>query len=155
MEKKDIIERVKANFAIQELVCKHTYDKWKDTSWQFLQKDLLQVIDILRNNLLKVPMIINTWNQGGAFDERGLRCNLCNTVASKTTAGKLYLSPHILGAAIDFHTKEFTAEEIRQKIRLNWREVSDIPIRIEKDVTWVHIDVFDRGSGNLITEFNG
>lgn len=150
------IALVKRNFDICELVCPHTYNRWgEELSWQFLQTDLLETIYILRNQILNVPMIVNTWKSGGQFDERGLRCNLCELVKSKTDRGTLYLSPHCMGAAIDFHTNEYTPEQVRNMIRQNWEKYSSIPVRIERDVNWVHIDVFDRANGNLITEFNG
>lgn len=151
--KKALIQQVKANFDIRELVCPHTYERWgNELSWQFLQADLLEVIYVLRSRLLKVPMIVNTWASGGEFDERGLRCNMCELVKSKSS---VYLSPHCMGAAIDFHTNEIAPEEIRNIIRKNWKRYSSVPIRLERDVNWVHIDVFDRAGGNLITEFNG
>lgn len=151
-----MIQQVKANFDIRELVDPSTYNRWGEKSWMFLQKDLLNVIRILRNEVLKVPMIVNTWASGGEFDERGFRSNLCDLVKSKTDNGTLYLSPHMMGAAIDFHTNEYPAEEIRNIIRKYWNVYSDLPnIRLEKDVNWVHIDVLDDGRGNRITEFNG
>lgn len=156
MNKKELIEQVKKNFSIKELVCPQVFNKWgSETSWQFLQKDLLEVIHILRNELLMTPMIVNTWGVGGKYDERGLRCNLSETVKSKTDSGTLYLSPHLMGCAIDFHTKEISAEEIRNIIRRNWVTVSDIPIRLERGTNWVHIDIFNKGVNELITEFNG
>lgn len=153
--KKELISRVKANFDIRELVCPLAYERLGEQCWQFLQADLLAVIYTLRSRMLKVPMVVNTWASGGDFDERGLRCNLCKLVKSKTNRGTLYLSPHCMGAAIDFHTKEYTPEQIRNMIRENWHRYSSIPVRIERNVDWVHIDVFDRANGNLITEFNG
>ena len=154
--KKDLISILKNNFDIRELVCEDVYKRWGDRSWMFLQTDLLCVINELRNNLLQVPMIVNTWASGGLLDERGLRCNQCGIVKSKTDNRTLYLSPHMMGAAIDFHTNEYSAEEVRNIIRKYWRIYSDLPnIRLERDVSWVHIDVFDDGSGNRVTEFNG
>lgn len=153
--KEELISRVKTNFDIRELVCPHAYNRWGEQCWQFLQADLLAVIYTLRSRMLKVPIVVNTWASGGGFDERGLRCNLCELVKSNTDKGTLYLSPHCMGAAIDFHTKEYTPEQIRDIIRMNWQKYSSIPIRIERDVNWVHIDVFDKGDDKLITEFNG
>lgn len=156
IEKPYLINLVKRNFDIRELVDPYIYNRWKEKSWIFLQSDLLQVIAELRFSILKVPMIVNTWASGGEFDERGLRSNLCELVKSKTDKGTLYLSSHMMGAAIDFHTDEYSAEEVRNIIRKYWNVYSDLPnIRLERDVSWVHIDVFDDGSGNRVTEFNG
>ena len=156
MERKRIlIDSLQHEFDIRELVCPHAYEGWGETCWQFIQADLLEVIRVLRHELLKVPMIVNTWASGGQFDERGLRCNLCELVQGYTNRDRMYLSPHCMGAAIDFHTNEIAPEEIRNIIRKNWKRYSSVPIRLERDVNWVHIDVFDRAGGNLITEFNG
>lgn len=156
IEKSYLISLLKRKFDIRELVDPYTYNRWGEKSWMFLQFDLLQVIAELRFSILKIPMIVNTWASGGEFDERGLRSNLCELVKSKTDKGTLYLSPHMMGAAIDFHTDEYSAEEVRNIIRKYWNVYSDLPnIRLERDVNWVHIDVFDDGKGNRITEFNG
>ena len=156
IEKPYLIGLVKRKFDIRELVDPYTYNRWGEKSWMFLQFDLLQVIAELRFSILKVPMIVNTWASGGWYDERGLRSNLCGIVKSNTDKGILYLSPHMMGAAIDFHTDEYSAEEVRNIIRKYWNIYSNLPnIRLERDVSWVHIDVFDDGNGNRVTEFNG
>ena len=152
--KRILIDSIRNEFDVRELVCPHTYERWGEKSWQFLQADLLEVIRVLRHEILNVPMIVNTWASGGQFDERGLRCNLCDTVKAKFSKGTLYLSPHCMGAAIDFNTNEYDAEQVRNLIRQNWNKYSSTPIRLERDVNWVHIDVFDGATNNLITEFN-
>lgn len=153
--KRILIDSIRNEFDVRELVCPHTYERWGERSWQFLQADLLEVIRVLRHEILNVPMIVNTWASEGDYDERGLRCNLCDRVKLKSGRGTLYLSPHCMGAAIDFNTKEYDAEEVRNLIRKDWSKYSRTPIRLERDISWVHIDVFDGASNNLITEFNG
>ena len=89
--KRALIEQVKANFDIRELVCPHTYERWgNELSWQFLQADLLEVIYVLRSRLLKVPMIVNTWASGGQFDERGLRIDEKGIGVDVGWCGELY-----------------------------------------------------------------
>ena len=68
--------------------------------------------------------------------QRGFRCNLCQLVSSNQT---IYLSAHILGKAGDFTVCGFTAEEARNKIIQN-EHLLPYPIRMEKNVTWLHID---------------
>ena len=77
-------------------------------------------------------MYCNTSN----LTQRGLRCNLCPIVANKQS---LYLSAHILGKAGDFTVRGLTAEEARNKIIQN-THLLPYPIRMEKNVTWLHID---------------
>lgn len=77
-------------------------------------------------------MYCNTFN----LNQRGLRCNLCPIVSNKQS---LYLSAHILGKAGDFTFRGLTAEEARNKIIQN-AHLLPHPIRMEKNVTWLHID---------------
>jgi hypothetical protein len=61
-------------------------------------------------------------------------------VQDKTKLNRPYLSAHVLGAAIDFDAKDMTAEEVRSWIYLN-KSGLPYPIRLEQDVSWVHLDV--------------
>ena len=90
---------------------------------------------------------------GGRFDERGFRNNISDIVKSKTVSGSLYISPHMLGAAIDFDAKGMTAEEARNKI-IQSQDLLPCPIRLESGTNWVHIDVYDSlGSSKKVTMF--
>lgn len=84
--------------------------------------------------------------------QRGLRCNICPLVADKHT---VYLSSHILGKAGDFTVDGMTAGEAREKIK---KQAHLLPyaIRMEKDVSWLHIDVLPQyGLEQKIYEFRG
>ena len=83
-------------------------------------------------------MYCNTSN----LTQRWLRCNLCPIVANKQS---LYLSAHILGKAGDFTVRGLTAEEARNKIIQN-AYLLPYPIRMEKNVTWLHIDTLPQHS---------
>lgn len=153
--RKEIIEKVKKNFGIRELVCSHVYNKWGDRAWMFLDTVLLYIIYVLRNDVVSAPMIVNNWSSGGSYSQRGLRCNLCAEAKAKTDKGTLYLSAHCLGKAIDFTVSGVDAETIRNKIRSYWKSHDELPpIRLETGVSWVHIDVYDSGTDNKITEFS-
>lgn len=146
MTRQEIIEKIKPYFKISELVCDHVYRTFGDKAWQFLSTNLLHTILILRTEIFKTPMMIN----GGAFGQRGLRCNLCQLVKDKTISNRIYVSAHMLGEAIDFDVKGYTAEQARKKIHDN---IHLLPhnIRLEKDVNWVHIDMYD--TNNKIYQF--
>lgn len=133
MTRAEIIAELSKFFKIQELVCSHTYAKWGEQSWQFLDTDYLHALLVIRRDILQSPM---TCNYKGAM-QRGLRCNLCELVATKKTP---YLSAHVLGKAGDFTTKGMTAEQARQAIKA---QAAKLPcnIRMEKGVTWLHFDV--------------
>ena len=145
INRNEIIQLVKKYFTIQELVCPHVYKQFGEDSWKFLSTELLHTIYMVRHVILKVPMYIN----GGNYSQRGLRCNLCSLVKAKT---KPYLSAHVTGNGIDFTCKEYTAEQIRQKIKENY-DVLPYNIRLEENVSWCHIDVYDEGNNKRINTF--
>lgn len=154
-DRRQIISQLKKYFDVRELVCNHTYDKFgKDRSWQFLDTEILETILILRTQILKKGMVCNNYHNGGIYTQRGLRCNICQIPKDKTYSNQIYLSAHCNGAGFDFTVMDMTAEEARTKIK-NMSGLLPYPVRIEKDVNWLHIDCFDALNGLKVTEFNG
>ena len=146
MERNQIISAISKYFSIEELVCKHTYEKWRNNAWQFLDTNFLHALLIIRADILKSPM---TCNYDGA-NQRGLRCNRCELVKSKNN---VYLSAHILGKAGDFTVKGMTAEEARQKIKAS-ALMLPCNVRIEGGVSWLHIDTLPQsGITQKVYEF--
>ena len=137
-------------FKIEELVCRHVYEKFGDKAWMFIDDRLIETLNLLREKILGVPMIINTWKDGGGYSQRGLRCNRCQIVREKTSP---YLSAHILGKGVDFNAAGMTADEVRSEI-IKAQVLLPWPIRLEKGVSWVHLDVYDSGNGEKITLFS-
>lgn len=133
MERNDIIEELRKYFNVKELVCDHTYARWGEKSWQFLDTDYLHALLVIRRDILETPMVCNT----STAHQRGLRCNMCEMVKAKT---KNYLSAHILGKAGDFTPHGMTAEQARRVI-LAHSEWLPCNIRMEDGVTWLHFDV--------------
>lgn len=133
MERDDIIEQLRQYFSIKELVCDHTYAKWGEKSWQFLDTMWLWCLLVIRRDILQVPM---SCNYKGDM-QRGLRCNMCEMVKGKKAN---YLSAHILGKAGDFTCKGMTAEQARKKIIAN-ADLLPCNIRLEGKVAWLHMDV--------------
>ena len=154
MSKRKIIEALKKYVQIQELVCPHTFQKWGESSWQFLDTDFLHTLLVIRRDILKVGMMCNNWSTGGNFLQRGFRCNICPLVANATKSGRLYLTSHSNGCAGDFTPSGMTAEEARSKIKQN-SHMLPYPIRLENDVNWLHFDTYDYLNGNKINTFNG
>lgn len=137
-KRQTIIAELKGFFHIKELVCNHTYAKFGERSWQFLDTELLETLLFLRRDLLKVPLVCNT----STLKQRGLRCNMCQIVKDKTAAGVSYLSAHVNGAGLDLSSAKMTAQQMRQLIIANAKNMPH-KCRIEKDVNWLHIDIFD------------
>lgn len=146
MTRNELIQEVKKNFQLKELVCPHCVKTYGDKAWQFLSTELLSTIYVLRNEVINKPMIVNN---GTTFTQRGLRCNICELVKSKNTP---YMSAHNLGKAIDFHVNGMSAEEVRQLIKNNIDKF-EYPIRLEEDVNWIHIDVYTLDSDKKLVTF--
>lgn len=153
MSRNELIEALKENFSIKELVCKEVWNKFKEDAWQFISTELLSTLYTLRYEVLKQPIVINTWARGGGFTQRGLRCNRCYLVRSKSSA---YLSAHIQGKAIDFHVTNMSIETAKELIRSNINKF-EYPIRLEKNTdTWVHVDCYQpSGQEKKLIEFYG
>lgn len=143
MNRNDIIKELGSYFDIVELVCPHTYNKWKDRSWQFLDTAFLHNLLILRRDIIKQPMYCNNWDKQGQFSQRGLRCNICQIVKDKKD---VYLSAHVLGKAGDFDVKSMTAEQTRGLI-LDHQDMLPYPFRLEGKVGWLHFDSLDTRNG--------
>ena len=148
MTRQECINRLKTKFKISELVCTDVYNKFGEGAWRFLDDKILQTLYILRFEIFDAPITINN---GKNYTQRGLRCNRCQLVRSKSTS---YLSAHVLGKAFDLDVKGYTAEQARKKIKENLAKFP-FPIRMESDVSWLHIDVIDMGNGAKLTMFKG
>lgn len=146
MTREEILAQIKRFFDVEELVCDHTFAKWGEKSWQFLDTDYLHCLLVIRRDILQKPM----WCNGRFKHQRGLRCNRCDMVKSKS---EVYLSSHILGKAGDFDINGMTAEQARQKIK----EAASLlprPIRMEAGVSWLHFDVLPQhGINQKVYEF--
>lgn len=138
LDRNAIIEALRPYFHIKELVCPHTYQKFGERSWQFLDTLALYVLLILRVTILCRPMYVNNYDRG--YTQRGLRCNKCPIVKEKAT---VYLTMHGFGKAFDFTVQGMTAEEARQLIIAS---ADKLPcrVRLERDKTWVHIDIMEQ-----------
>ena len=147
MNRDKTIRELHNYFQVRELVCEHTFSQWGERSWQFLATEFLAVLLVIRRDIIQAPMFCN---YDGAT-QRGLRCNLCKIVKDKTD---LYLSSHVLGQAGDFTIKGMTAEEARRRIK-EMQHLLPCPIRMEKGVSWLHIDVLPQyGIDQKVYEFS-
>lgn len=132
MTRQEILTAIRPFFDIDELVCDHTYAKWGEKAWQFLDTDYLHALLVVRRDIIKRPM----WCNGSQKKQRGLRCNRCQMVREKSS---VYLSAHCLGKAGDFSISGMTAEQARQAIKAN-AHLLPCNVRLEKGVSWLHMD---------------
>ena len=146
MTREEILTAIKPYFDVDELVCDHTFKKFGEKAWQFLDTDYLHCLLVIRRDIIKMPMWCNSKTQ----KQRGLRCNRCQMVRGKST---VYLSAHVLGKAGDFTITGMTAEKARQKIKDN-ADLLPCPIRFEKGVSWLHFDTLPQyGVTDKVYEF--
>ncbi len=139
------------NILVKEIVCPHVYAKWGNKAIRFIDPNLRAVIDVVRNQILKCPIVINN----GTWKQRGLRCNCCQLVADKTKAGKVYLSAHNLGKGLDFSCSKYTVQQIHDMIKKN-SVLLPCKIRLESPIdapTWVHIDVMTEDQQEAVYVF--
>lgn len=139
-------------FSLDELVCEDVFNTYGERAWQFFDIRLLVTLDTIRDRIGK-PIFINNWMVHGQYSQRGLRCFRCDLVKAKIQADTLYMSAHCLGKGADFEVQGLLSEEVRQWIIKN-RNWWPYHIRLERDVNWVHLDVFDGGI-DKVTLFNG
>ena len=146
MTREEILKAIRPYFDIDELVCDHTFAKWGEKAWQFLDTDFLHCLLVVRRDILKRPM----WCNGNGKKQRGLRCNRCPIVRGNSG---VYLSAHCLGKAGDFDVTGMKAEEVRKKIKEN-ANLLPCPIRMESGVSWLHMDVLPQyGVTQKVYEF--
>ena len=145
-DRDQIIRDLHKFFQVRELVCPHTFSKWGERSWQFLDTAYLHNLLIIRRDILQAPMTCNHDDAG----QRGLRCNRCELVKDKDG---VYLSSHVLGKAGDFTVQGLTAQEARSRIR-NMGHLLPYPLRMEGGVNWLHIDTLPQyGITSKVYEF--
>lgn len=141
-------------FSLDELVCPHVYNHFGEIAWGFFDSKLLVTIDRIRE-LLNKPIFVNNWKDGPTvyFDERGFRCIQCDLVKKAIAENRLYCSPHMRGQAIDCDIQGLVSSEVREWLIKN-QNLLPYPIRLENNVSWVHIDVVDNFEGKKVTLFN-
>lgn len=136
MERNKIISELGKFFKAKELVSTRVYSKFGENSWRLFDTEFLHTLLVIRRDILKVPLICNA----GGNQQRGFRENVCPMVMAKTNANAMYISAHCIGKGADLSSPKMTAAEMRATIK---EKASLLPykVRIEDEVTWLHIDV--------------
>lgn len=143
---------IKDYFDLQEIVCPEVYKKYGQLAWLFFDPRLLATMLALRQRLNKA-IYVNNWKEGGSDTQKGLRCILCALVQKVIIDKILYMSEHMEGQAWDFQVEGLHAEEVRQYIITN-KNLWPYPIRLEADVSWVHMGTRNDGSVSKVILFN-
>lgn len=141
---------IPTHFTAAEMVPKAIYDKYKNRGdvWFFqtlLDERLLIVADAIRTKF--GSMTINDWSFTGPNQFRGFRPPSCGIGAT--------LSQHRFGRAADMIPKAaIHPDEIRDYIIAHqhnkiWEYIGGL----EMDISWLHIDVRQRGTDDKIMLF--
>lgn len=141
------------NLSVKEFVCQHVWDKYGNNAIKFLDPLFLEVMDVVRNKILNIPIVINKYSSN--LTQRGLRCNCCQLVADKTKQGKVYLSAHNFGKGCDFSSGVMTTEQIHKAI-IAKQDLLPCKIRLESTLdakTWCHLDIMTEGQKDKIYVF--
>lgn len=123
-------------FEIRELIPPDIYDKSiEDELWCLIDDNLKEVLDFIREHIVKAPLTCNNWHLGGSRVASGYRDRNC-------PVGAKY-SQHKEGRAADLICSKYTAEQMRQMILASQ---CDLPhyIRMEDGVDWLHVDTKPR-----------
>jgi hypothetical protein len=133
------------HFEIYELVPKHIYEKFGEFAWNFIDDRLIQSIDAIKEQFPKGAMYINNYKWGLDRNWSGFR----------TPEFKYYspTSQHSHGRAADCIFTQYSVDEVREYIINNHSSKFSLIKGIEKDISWLHIDV--RNSDKLVVFSKG
>ncbi|MCK5857278.1 MAG: hypothetical protein KAG64_07305 [Bacteroidales bacterium] len=146
------MSNIRDYFDIRELVSREVYNKEGENAWRFFDPRLIELMLFIREEFNK-SIYVNGWFFGKAFSQRGLRENTGSVVKKKTLEGKLYLSAHVFGQALDFDIKGMSAAEVRDRL-VDMADRLPHPIRLEANVNWVHLDVAVKEGQGKVYVFN-
>ena len=138
------LELIKDYFIVPEFVTRECWELLGDHALLLFDPVILEFITRVRSEI-GLPIHVNTWIFGGAIDGRGFRDRKEDT-GSKG-------SMHRFGKALDFCVQGCPAEDVREWILQNQQTLPNIT-RMEKGVSWVHVDTRETQTPHEIYLFN-
>jgi hypothetical protein len=129
-------------FKLYELLPPEIYCD-EDHGWDMLCDRLKQTIDYCRE-LFNAPLVINDWKNKGHRQNCGFRTKTC-AVGAKFSA-------HKQGMAADIICSRLSAAQMRKILHDNADKLP-FKVRLEANVSWLHIDVRTDGQTEKIKEF--
>lgn len=118
-------------FTVDEIVSREVYELLGDEAIKLFDSKALKVLEDIRE-ILGVPLICNNWMSGGNREYCGYREKTCNVGVPR--------SAHREGKAFDLISVKMDAAEMRKILKDNSDKLS-CNVRIEDDVTWLHVDI--------------
>ena len=127
--------KVSKDFELQEFIPKEIYNAFRENSTWFINPTIINIAQVVRD-ICGVPIIINNWNNGGSYNNRGYRL-------PSSPIGAVY-SQHKLGNAIDISSNEMNAKKLYELILANKGLLLLNGLSAIEDIrhtkTWVHLD---------------
>lgn len=123
---------ISPHFRIAELVSREILTAFGERATWFIDPRIPVFLEFMRGRF--GVTYLNNWIDGGKADSRGFRAPTDREGAS--------MSQHRFGRATDTTYKNVTAEEVREDIKKNWKELY-LPLGvtcIEDNVSWLHAD---------------
>jgi hypothetical protein len=123
-------------FKAYELVPPEIYKIYGEDSLMFISEEMKETIDAIRvfftdQSGKDTKVHVNNWFWNGPYKSRGYRDPFTDVVAK--------FSQHKFGRAIDFTVSGWFADDVRNRIEDFSKHFPHIH-RMERDVSWVHID---------------
>lgn len=128
------------HFVIKEFVPPEVWNAEGENAIARIDPLILLTAEQVRE-FFDAPVTINNWSLGGQLRYRGYRPASCTVGAKK--------SMHREGKAIDFDIKGLTAQQGRKRILDNQNSFPHIR-RMERGVSWVHVDIKDTGKDEIV-----
>jgi len=135
------------HYGIKELVPPEIYEiaSNKKLLWLLFDKDLLEVIDALRDDY--GPVIINDWPWDGSETMCGFRPFETNPEEAEYAL----FSQHELGRAFDLHFQNVMVEAVRLDILDQKKSYMKKIKGMELGMPWLHIDTRNNNANNIVT----
>lgn len=131
------MSQVSKNFTLQEFIPQSVWNQFGPSGLWFVDQRLIDSVQWLREQL-GVQVIINNWNTGGTFQNRGFRPN--------TSPQYKPFSQHSFGRAIDASSPNMPHKDVykwvldNQDLILENTSFTTIE-SIEAAPTWLHLDI--------------
>lgn len=115
------------NFALSELVPQVTITRFGDKAWEFLDERMLRNLQYIREALGRTITVNTPSLQYRCFDP--------------VTYRKDGYSQHNHGRSVDFDVKGMTAQQVRDWLKVHYKELPEPNIWVEEGTRWVHFDI--------------
>jgi len=136
--------RVSKNFTLAELVPRDMYEAHGDKCIHLIDDRIIHIAQLLRDEF--GVMVCNTWHNFSARNESEIKYRGWRPWDHKSAK----FSAHKFGRAIDLVSPKRDVQEMREHIIEHHKEKFSIIRRIENKVGWLHVDVANTMTDELI-----